>query len=89
MESPLRVEGLVVGRNYRIIFKTPTDRLPREIVASYVDAEVQGGQLNSLVLDGRPDFGTTHLPVEWIREMWITSRRKSPPTIYQGETRVY
>lgn len=82
--SNLRVEALKVGRNYRVIYHVPSHRLPRQMVASYLEANEETTFWNL-----RPIAGTTALNNEWIQQIWETDMQKSPPTIYRGETRIF
>lgn len=83
-ESPIRTEALEVGRNYRVIYHNPDNRLSREMVAAFLEAEEK-----VMYFDLRPLAGNTAVLIEWIQEIWTTDKQKMIPTIYRGETRVY
>lgn len=85
----LRVEGLEIGRNYRVLYQYPGDRLPREFVAAYIGYIAKKGKARGLFFDGRPAFGTTSLEAIWVKEIWTTDAQKRPPNIYRGEIRIY
>jgi hypothetical protein len=84
MTDTINTAGLKVGQRYRIIFRNPTDRLPREMIATF---ETSGGDLSWWSL--RPIAGTQELPVGWIHEVWKTEKPVSAPAIYRGEERVF
>jgi hypothetical protein len=86
MDSPLRVEGLKVDRMYRIIYRIPTDRLARQMIAKYMGQE---DSADSLFFNLRPIAGTQAVKIEYIQQLWETDQTVAAPTIYRGETRVY
>jgi hypothetical protein len=83
--SDLRVEGLKVGQRYRVIFHVPGFKLPRQMVAEYMDQKDNV----SLFFNLRPVAGTQELNVEWVKQMWETAQPIMTPMIYRGETRVF
>jgi hypothetical protein len=83
-ESPINPDALQKHRNYRVIFHNPNDRLPREVVASFLSLEKDG-----IYFDLRPVAGTMGMPVTWVKEIWETDREKAAPVIYRGEKRIY
>jgi hypothetical protein len=85
-QDSLRVEGLSVGRLYRIIYRNPLDKLPRQMIAKYMGQE---DSADTLFFNLRPIAGTQAIKIEWIQQLWETDQIVAAPTIYRGETRVF
>lgn len=52
---------MVNGCAYRVRYKSETQRVDREMLALYLGKDPRGG----MAFSGRPEFGTTTLPLEW------------------------
>lgn len=83
-DGVMMTEAYKQGQNYRVIYQIPTDRLPRVMVATFLEATD-----TSLVFSLRPLAGTQELRFEWIKEIWTTTAIVAEPQIYRTETRMY
>lgn len=84
MPDKLITDGLEVGRNYRVIYQNPAERLPREMVAKFMSAEKDG-----VFFSLRPIAGTVGLTADWVKEIWTTTLEVHEPVIHRKETRLF
>jgi hypothetical protein len=61
VDTPTEPE-LVIGQRYRLVYRSQTQRLPREAVMTYL-----GRDGDTLSFDARPVAGTQHMPAAWLR----------------------
>lgn len=85
--SELMPHKMQNGRTYRVVYKNPSDRLPREMIGNFMGSD-EPPRID-LYFDLRPIAGTTRVPIEWVLEVWESDREMQIPTIYRGETRVF
>lgn len=84
MAAAFNTEAFDSHSRYRVVYRDPGLRLPREIVGRFL-----GASEHRVYWDLRPEWGTVVVPRDWILEIWETDRELSAPQVYRGERRMF